>query len=175
MRQIDLSAPNPLSCKRDVRKIITRIACRFLRGIFVKSDRLLGVDFAQMGSVPHFRRLWSADSLGWRCANLMNPVAAHPAADRTTFLAPALLKGSCSASAELDGVSATASPSGPGTPFRLFIGMVPSAARRSALYFDIPYRLRPSPLNLIYRSLSGRITSIDPDAVFITFLDFDAY
>ena len=25
----------------DVRKIITRIACRFLRGIFVKSDRLL--------------------------------------------------------------------------------------------------------------------------------------
>lgn len=135
----------------------------------------LGVDFAQMGSVPHFRRLWSADSLGWRCANPMNPVAAHPAADRTTFLAPALLKGSCSASAELDGVSATASPSGPGTPFRLFIGMVPSAARRSALYFDIPYWLRPSPLNLIYRSLSGRITSIDPDAVFITFLDFDAY
>ena len=27
----------------DVRKIITRIACRFLRGIFVKSDRLLAV------------------------------------------------------------------------------------------------------------------------------------
>ena len=41
MRQIDLSAPNPLSCKRGVRKSITRIACRFLRGIFVKSDRLL--------------------------------------------------------------------------------------------------------------------------------------
>ena len=28
----------------DVRKIITRIACRFLRGIFVKSDRLLASD-----------------------------------------------------------------------------------------------------------------------------------
>ena len=52
MRQIDLSAPNPLSCKRDVQKIITRIACRFLRGIFVKSDRLLGKDIYRLRE-PH--------------------------------------------------------------------------------------------------------------------------
>ena len=63
MRQIDLSAPNPLSCKRGVRKIITRIACRFLRGIFVKSDRLLAHEFNLSG----FDSPWLAtrDFLGW--------------------------------------------------------------------------------------------------------------
>jgi hypothetical protein len=35
--------------------------------------------------------------------------------------------------------------------------------------------LRPSPLNLIYRSLSGRVENINPDAVFLNFLDLDAY
>jgi hypothetical protein len=35
--------------------------------------------------------------------------------------------------------------------------------------------LRPSPLNLIYRSLSGRVAQLDPTAIRFTFLDFDAY
>ncbi len=61
------------------------------------------------------------------------------------------------------------------SPLRLFIGLVPPAAQRCSFYIDIPQALRPSPLNLIYRSLSGRVQSIDADKVFFNFLDYDAY
>jgi hypothetical protein len=43
------------------------------------------------------------------------------------------------------------------------------------MYASIPQRLRPSPLNLIYRSLSGRAPQLDPSNIRFTFLDFDAY
>jgi hypothetical protein len=58
---------------------------------------------------------------------------------------------------------------------RLFLGRVPKSVQRQSLYLDVPEKLKPSPLNLIYRSLSGRVEEIDQDAVFMTFLDFDAY
>ena len=61
------------------------------------------------------------------------------------------------------------------TALRLFIGLIPPAAQLPSLYVDIPQALRPSPLNLIYRSLSGRIEFLDPDNIFFNFLDFDAY
>lgn len=135
----------------------------------------LGIDFEKMASIPHFRRLWSSEALAWRCASPVNEVTAHAGLKKTTFLAPALYKGAFSAAAEIDNVTAAAIPSVSPGHLRLNIGMVPPAARQRAFYLDIPSRLRPSPLNLIYRSLSGRIASIDPNAVFITFLDFDAY
>lgn len=61
------------------------------------------------------------------------------------------------------------------SPLRLFIGLIPKVAQSRGLYVDIPSAFRPSPLNLIYRSLSGRVKSIDSETVFFNFLDFDAY
>ncbi len=138
----------------------------------------LGVDFSKMDGVQ-FRRSWSLKTLAWRCASPVNPVIARERGDRSVFLAPALLGGTCMAAAEI--CSDRAAPdlldkaSGFASPLRLFIGLVPPAAQRPAFYVDIPYALRPSPLNLIYRSLSGRVATIDPNAVFFNFLDFDAY
>ncbi|MYM99088.1 GNAT family N-acetyltransferase, partial [Rugamonas sp. FT81W] len=60
-------------------------------------------------------------------------------------------------------------------PARLFLGLVPDNERRFTGYPSIPQRLRPSPLNLIYRSLSGRVAQLDPAAIRFSFLDFDAY
>ena len=134
----------------------------------------LGLDFSREASLQ-FRRIWSTQALAWRCACPVNPVIARVGSDRTTLLAPALLGGACVAAAELDSASQVDAASGFASPLRLFIGRVPTAWRRSALYVDIPDRLRPSPLNMIYRSLSGRVMAIDPNAVFLSFLDFDAY
>jgi hypothetical protein len=36
-------------------------------------------------------------------------------------------------------------------------------------------RLRPSPLNLIYRSFAPRVSALDPSRIAFSFLDFDAY
>jgi GNAT superfamily N-acetyltransferase len=127
-----------------------------------------------------FRRVWSPQSLAWRCASPANPLTARKGADRTTFLAPALLGGLCMATAEIENswcqmTPSTVSSGGWASPLRLFLGRVPKSVQRQSLYLDIPEKLKPSPLNLIYRSLSGRVQEIDQDAVFMTFLDFDAY
>ncbi len=133
-----------------------------------------GIDFASK-QLPQFQRLWSPQALAWRCASPVNPLIARAGRDRTTFLAPALLGGACMAAAEIEAAAPAGTDAGFASPLRLSIGRVPSAWQRSALYADIPQRLRPSPLNLIYRSLSGRVQRIDEDAVFLSFLDFDAY
>lgn len=134
----------------------------------------LGMDFSRPAALQ-FRRIWSPQALAWRCACPANPVIGRGGRDRTTYLAPALLGGACVVAAELDSAAPANVSGGFASPLRLFIGQVPPVWRRPALYADIPDRLRPSPLNLIYRSLSGRVASIDPDTVFLSFLDFDAY
>lgn len=135
----------------------------------------LGIAFSDRGSLQ-FRRSWSPQALAWRCASPVNPVIVRAGSDRTTFLASALPGGGCMAVAEIDGGAAPSDVTGGFlTPLRLFLGRVPAAWQRPAFYADIPNRLRPSPLNLIYRSLSGRVESINQDAVFLNFLDFDAY
>jgi GNAT superfamily N-acetyltransferase len=134
----------------------------------------LGIDFSHEAKLD-FQRVWSTQALAWRCACPVNPVVARPHHDRTTLLAPALQGGAIMAAAEINTSGSFDRNGGLLSPLRVFIGMTPPAWRRPALYVDIPSRLRPSPLNLIYRSLSGRVENINPDAVFLNFLDFDAY
>jgi GNAT superfamily N-acetyltransferase len=139
----------------------------------------LGIAFTELNALQ-FRRSWSPQALKWRCASPVNPVVVRKRLDHTTFLAPALLGGTCMAAAEIGGEVSVSTASvdmkcGFASPLRLFIGLIPPAAQRRALYVDIPQMFRPSPLNLIYRSLSGRVESIDLDTVFFNFLDFDAY
>ena len=135
----------------------------------------LGIDFTSICATV-FRRSWSQQALAWRCACPVNSVVVRSDGVNTQYFAPALLGHVCMASAEI-GV-ANASTDGAETlvsPLRLFLGKVPLPAQRMSLYINIPHKLRPSPLNLIYRSLSGRLPAIDGDAVFLNFLDFDAY
>lgn len=140
----------------------------------------LRIDFANLNALQ-FRRSWSPQALAWRCASPANPVIVRTRQDHTTFLAPALLGSTCMATAEIGNESSNTAalvgdtPRGFESQLRLFIGLIPPTAQRLALYTTIPQALRPSPLNLIFRTLSGRIESIDQNAVFFNFLDFDAY
>jgi hypothetical protein len=60
-------------------------------------------------------------------------------------------------------------------PWHLYLGIVPKRGIRSKYYFSIPQRLRPSPLNFIYRSLSHRVEVLEIGHIVFSFLDFDAY
>jgi hypothetical protein len=58
----------------------------------------------------------------------------------------------------------------------LFIGLDPRLALERQAFLALPQRLRPSPLNLIYRPLSPRAPPrLDPRQAAISFLDFDPY
>jgi GNAT superfamily N-acetyltransferase len=134
----------------------------------------LGIEFASNSSSLQFRRFWSEQALAWRCASPVNPIGVQTGQGRSTLLAP--VPGSpLKAAADIDTAVSDVKKTSSISPLRLFLGQVPAAWQRRAFYVDIPKRLRPSPLNLIYRSLTGRVKTIDPDAVFLGFIDFDAY
>ena len=122
-----------------------------------------------------FERSWSAEALAWRCANPHNPVARRRAGGRTQFHAAAFGQA-LPAYAELDGgADIVQGAQAPASPLRLFIGLAPDASSRYWNYASIPMRLRPSPLNLIYRSFVARVGALDPARIQFSFLDFDAY
>lgn len=123
-----------------------------------------------------FERAWSDDALAWRCANPHNPVARRRRGDVWQFRAAAIGR-LIEAYAELAlpaGIGAE-SNAGSMTPLRLYLGLAPDRERGVHTYMSIPQRLRPSPLNLIYRSLSAPDFRLDPARIRFSFLDFDAY
>ena len=60
-------------------------------------------------------------------------------------------------------------------PLRLWIGKDATRDWSRSLYFDIPERFRPSPLNLLWHDLTGQNRRHDPDKVQYEIFDFDAY
>lgn len=122
-----------------------------------------------------FERLWQAESLRWRCANPNNPVHCRTSGVLTQFYAQALPLVPAYAELRLAPGTETLRGRRPLSPVRLYLGLVPDAQRGLRSYASIPARLRPSPLNLIYRSFTPRVTQLDPSAISFSFLDFDAY
>ncbi|HEB52541.1 MAG TPA: GNAT family N-acetyltransferase [bacterium] len=133
----------------------------------------LGVDFEQVHERATLRRTWTDASLAWRCRNPHNPIVARGKGGGTTLRT----KGATGTAAwtEVGGRFDVDSGSRALSPLRLFLGLLPDGSGGLRGYLDIPRRFRPSPLNLIYRSLSGRVAAIEPGSVFLTFADFDAY
>lgn len=137
----------------------------------------LGIDLEMAASRAQFERVWSAEGLAWRVANPNNPVFSRRHGDRLQIHAAAFgkllpayaelpLKGLPHAGNVADDFL---------SPLRLFIGLVPDGACQFRRYVSIPQRLRPSPLNFIYRSLSHRLERLEKGHVSFSFLDFDAY
>lgn len=124
-----------------------------------------------------FERSWSPEALAWRCANPHNPVHRRANGARQQFYAAAFgLR--LPAYAELDAPLEAAPRSGGApllSPLRLLIGLAPDANASWWNYASIPQSLRPSPLNLIYRSFVPRVAALDPSRIQFSFLDFDAY
>jgi hypothetical protein len=128
-----------------------------------------------------FERSWSAAALRWRCANPHNPVFVKNGGGKLRFHAAAS-GNTLPAYAELDaggiepGQLQAARLAQPAlSPLRLFIGLAPDASSSYWNYASIPMSLRPSPLNLIYRSFAPRVSGLDPARIAFSFLDFDAY
>jgi GNAT superfamily N-acetyltransferase len=133
------------------------------------------------GTAPQtlsFERRWNEQSLAWRCACPHNRVWRRHAGRRWQFHAAAF-GNLLPAYAELaaDPVQPVQDRvRGPAlSPVRLFIGLAPDATASYWNYASIPRRLRPSPLNLIYRPFVPRVARLDPARIAFSFLDFDAY
>lgn len=123
-----------------------------------------------------FERIWNSQALAWRCASPYNPVSCRRRGNTWQFHARAFGPW-VSAYGELALPADVALPSvsAPLSPVRLYLGLMPDEAKRFGGYTSIPQRFRPSPLNLIYRSLAAPDSRLDGRRINFSFLDFDAY
>lgn len=60
-------------------------------------------------------------------------------------------------------------------PLRLWIGKDAGRDWSGTLYFDVPDRFKPSPLNLLFFDLTGQDRQFEPDKVQYDLFNFDAY
>jgi len=121
-----------------------------------------------------FARTWTPAELAWRLANPANPVQSVALADGSCGFLAATGRPGIQAWAQLGGVAAPTSAGAWSPQLRVFIGKLPSGAAGHGAFVSIPKRLRPSPLNMIVRGLKEPV-ALDPENLFVSFLDFDAF
>ncbi len=124
---------------------------------------------------PSFERLWSDEALRWRLANPEGRYSAVRSGDRSAILSATGLPG-ISAILHQGRASDGLAGLGPSSaPIRLWLGLDPALDWKGSAFLPIPMRLRPSPLNLVYKDLTGGDFVPDPDRIVFRGLDFDAY
>lgn len=128
---------------------------------------------------PELQHDWTAETLTWRAANPVNQlrycsnmdsgiVTAYASAGKPGLVAIAEFPLDNKQIAQLNAKRS-------GTLFpRVFLGLVPNH-HFGATYFSIPDKLKPSPLNLIFKNLQNADVKVDASNCFINFLDFDAF
>lgn len=124
---------------------------------------------------PSFVREWSARALSWRLANPEGRYSVRRRGGDISVVARTGLTGI--GAVLLDGADrwgleeAGDAPA----PLRVWLGLDPAIDWRGAAFLPIPSRLRPSPLNLLYKDLTGQGFLPDPTRIVFRALDFDAY
>jgi GNAT superfamily N-acetyltransferase len=127
---------------------------------------------------PEFEVEWGRDMLGWRLSNPSRTYRLRPRGGLTRIEAPT---GRYGIQAILGDLPSELCPPQQVAlppvlnPVRLWLGIDPSRRFSTSLYRTLPGRLRPSPLNLIYRDLTGRRPSLEVQRLRFRALDFDAY
>jgi GNAT superfamily N-acetyltransferase len=138
----------------------------------------IGVGWPRRGgsvALPSFERIWSEEALRWRLANPERRYDVQPRGEGISVSTFTGLPGIAALLYQGNG-DARLAGEGPGAgPMRLWLGLDPGIAWRRSAFVPIPELLRPSPLNLFFRDLTGGGFAPDPGRLIFQALDFDAY
>lgn len=134
------------------------------------------IDWALAVRNAQFRRIWDAERIEWRCQNPANPAKVTSASRNTIEIRAATDKPLISAWASVYGTFEGLDVVRDGfRPCALSLGLLPDGTHKRRFSTNVPQRLRPSPLNFIYRSLRQTLEVPDRSNIVCSFIDFDAY
>ena len=123
---------------------------------------------------PSFERIWSDEAMRWRLANPEGRYSAVRAGKQNAILSATGLPGVGAILHQGKGEGVAASGPARG-PLHVWLGLDPDVDWKASTFLPIPMRLRPSPLNLVYKDLTGGGFLPDPARVVFRALDFDFY
>lgn len=137
----------------------------------------LNIDWHRVEERSQFAKHWTASNLAWRCANPRNQISHRTNGDLVQFhsTGKSLHIAAYSELPTFRAPVTTETLKGEAPALRLFLGLVPENCCNMRHYAAIPQWMRPSPLNLIYRSLNRTVSQLDARTVEFSFMDFDAY
>jgi hypothetical protein len=122
-----------------------------------------------------YARVWDERNVRWRLANPSTRYSLRVRGGRGEVRAPS---GRPGIRALVGFVDASFAPPDLGPPppgLDLFIGSDPALRWSRSLYVNLPMRLRPAPLNFVFKDLTGRGRPLDPGRLRYAALDFDPY
>ncbi|MBK9419937.1 MAG: GNAT family N-acetyltransferase [Flavobacteriales bacterium] len=125
--------------------------------------------------IPAFAPVRDAAAIAWRVQHPAYPYSAYTEQGRSLVLSHRSQYGARFVMGELDApVPAAVLPQEPGIVFgKVLIGLDPAMHWGGKAYVNIPMRFRPSPLNLIFKDLTGQGRTLDPRTVRWDPMDFD--
>jgi GNAT superfamily N-acetyltransferase len=129
----------------------------------------------ESGRPSSVERTWSEEALRWRLANPEARYSAVRGGKRPAVVAATGTPGVGAILHQGSGGESLAAPGPAPGPLRLWLGLDPEIDWTGSAFLPIPMRLRPSPLNLVYKDLTGSGFVPDPGRVVFRNLDFDAY
>ncbi|MBS1593408.1 MAG: GNAT family N-acetyltransferase [Bacteroidetes bacterium] len=136
-----------------------------------------------MGTLPYtddlssysYYKDWSPEALAWRLCNPVNKYGVCTAKAVTVSSATAYPAISATLG-RFDKKRYQINPCPASfSMLNLWIGVDRNITSKTNFYFNIPNRLRPAPLYLIFKPLKGGIGPLHFDDVYFQALDFDAY
>jgi len=144
-------------------------------------DVRIGVGFPRRRAKPpslDFEKHWSIETLEWRLANpsVSYRIAPRKADERIVVLGPTnnpAVRAVMGTFPESSLPSTIGNRSRGAIPFRLWAGLDPAIDWHRSLYFPLPMKLRPSPLNFIFKEMGrGKPTA---GRIRFTPIDFDNF
>lgn len=124
---------------------------------------------------PSFERTWSEEALRWRMANPEGRYSQVRRGNGSAVLSPTGLPGVDAILHQDEGREGPAPHGRAPALLRLWLGLDPRVDWKGSAFLPIPMRLRPSPLNLVFKDLTGGGFVPDPDGIVFRGVDFDAY
>jgi predicted N-acetyltransferase YhbS len=129
------------------------------------------------GDEAEFVRTWDRESVAWRLQHPAAPYRVSYRNDVGHLFAPSgkpgimVQVGAFPRALLPEGLPRLTTPS----PLRLYVAADKSRKFSRSAYIDVPMRLRPSPLNLLFYDLTDQKRRFDPNRVRYEVFDFDAY
>jgi GNAT superfamily N-acetyltransferase len=162
-----IGVSNANSTSRFIGKCGFRLVAQLAAGFLARAPRQLPEAPLQLVG------RWTPELLAWRLAN---PAARYRrrrlGAVDGVGADPHLPMVRCAAFLDGEG---TGAPSRPPLGAQLWLGLDPRLDTRRLGFAPLPQRLRPSPLNLVYKPLQAHAPRFEAGAVAFNFLDFDPY
>ncbi|HEX8126377.1 MAG TPA: GNAT family N-acetyltransferase [Allosphingosinicella sp.] len=127
------------------------------------------------GPAPSFERVWSDEALRWRLANPEARYGVRRHGGAVSVTAASGVPGMRSLLYQGPGYPGLTETGPKGGPVTVWFGLNPALDWKRSAFLTIPDRLRPSPLNLVYRDLTGGGVIPDPSRFVFQGLDLDAF